>query len=94
VNNCIGHGNYRAFLLMCLYLTLACLHALGLLLLMDTHLVQVGGLLWLLQGTVFARFVPFGEFVRPCGCVCMAGGSEVLPGLTWQLLHSFFVAFA
>ncbi|KAI3424124.1 hypothetical protein D9Q98_009485 [Chlorella vulgaris] len=41
VNNCIGHGNYRAFLLMCCYLAAACLHALGLLLQLDAHLVQV-----------------------------------------------------
>ncbi len=41
VNNCIGHGNYRAFLLMCVYLAAACLHALGLLLRMDAHVVEV-----------------------------------------------------
>lgn len=41
VNNCIGHLNYRAFLLMCAYLAAACLHALALLLRMDAHLVQV-----------------------------------------------------
>jgi palmitoyltransferase len=40
VNNCIGHGNYRAFALMTFYLTAACLHALLLLLSMDAHLVQ------------------------------------------------------
>ncbi|KAL4459089.1 hypothetical protein ABPG75_013954 [Micractinium tetrahymenae] len=40
-NNCIGHGNYRAFLLMCLHLAAACLHALGLLLSMDARLVQI-----------------------------------------------------
>ena len=46
VDSCIGHGNYRAFLLMCGYLAAACLHALGLLLSMDAHLVQVGGWWW------------------------------------------------
>jgi hypothetical protein len=45
VNNCIGHGNYRAFLLMCAYLAAACLHALGLLLQLDAHLAQAGGAL-------------------------------------------------
>ncbi|PSC74050.1 putative S-acyltransferase 16 [Micractinium conductrix] len=41
VNNCIGHGNYRSFLRMCLLLTLACLHALSLLLSMDARLAQI-----------------------------------------------------
>ena len=41
VNNCIGSGNYRAFLQMCFYLNAACLHAASLLLAMDAHLVTV-----------------------------------------------------
>ncbi|KAI7835787.1 hypothetical protein COHA_010307 [Chlorella ohadii] len=40
-NNCVGHGNYRAFLLMCIYLTAACLHALALILRMNAHLVSL-----------------------------------------------------
>lgn len=44
-----GHGNYRAFLLMCIFLAAACLHALALVLKMDAHLVSVsrclGGLI-------------------------------------------------
>ena len=40
-----GHGNYRAFLLMCIYLAAACLHALALVLKMDAHLVSVSGCL-------------------------------------------------
>lgn len=40
-NNCVGHGNYRAFLLMCIYLAAACLHALALVLQMNAYLVSV-----------------------------------------------------
>jgi len=42
VNNCIGHNNYRAFLQMCIYFFLAALHALGLLLLLNTRLLTAG----------------------------------------------------
>lgn len=41
VNGCIGHRNYRAFLLMLVHLTAAALHALCLLLTLDTALVQL-----------------------------------------------------
>ena len=40
-NNCVGHGNYRAFLLMCIYMAAACLHALVLILQMNAYLVSV-----------------------------------------------------
>jgi palmitoyltransferase len=41
VNGCIGHGNYRAFLLLLLYLTAAATHALCLLLALDAALVAL-----------------------------------------------------
>ncbi len=42
-NNCVGQGNYRAFMLMCVYLTVATLHALGLFLSLDASLAAVAG---------------------------------------------------
>lgn len=40
INGCVGHGNYRAFLCMCMYLTMAAVHALGLFLALDARLIQ------------------------------------------------------
>lgn len=41
INNCVGHGNYRAFFQMAFYLTTAVAHATALLLALNTSIAQL-----------------------------------------------------
>ncbi|CAN6471736.1 unnamed protein product [Victoria cruziana] len=60
INNCVGHGNYKAFFVFVLYAVIACIHAMVMLLSAVTHDVnkdqQLGGgsskTLYILCGTI------------------------------------------